>query len=53
MPTPDWDEAPIGRWFASRYPGKNCRDWPQHIPDAMAVGRGLCCFQEVTDGDMG
>ena len=45
---PVWDELPVGKWFAEKYPGYDCRDWPQNIPEVMKVGVGLCCWQEVT-----
>jgi len=41
---PEWEQAPVGR-FLARYPGKDCHDWPQNIPEVMATGRGLCCWQ--------
>ena len=42
-----WKRAPIGRFFARRYPGFNCRDWPQKIPPELLEGAGLCCWSEV------
>jgi hypothetical protein len=49
QPTPEWEAAPVGRWFAESYPGFNCRDWPQNIPKVMAKADltgpfGLCCW---------
>ena len=38
-----WKNAPVGLMFAERWPGYNCKDWPQNIPEVMAVGIGLCC----------
>jgi len=31
----------------------DCGDWPQNDPTAMTGQVGLCCFQGVTDGDLG
>jgi hypothetical protein len=42
---PEWVAAPIGHWFADRYPGYECKDWPQNIPEVMDVGIGLCCWK--------
>lgn len=53
MPTPEWENAPVGQWFAETRPGYTCRDWPQNIPEVMAEGVGLCCWQEVADGNLG
>jgi hypothetical protein len=39
-----WQNAPVGQWFARKYPGYTCIDWPQNIPEVMARGRGLCCW---------
>lgn len=44
MPFPEWETAPVGRFFARLYPGFTCRDWPQNIPEAMA-GTGRCCWE--------
>lgn len=38
---PEWVDAPVGRWFAETYPGFDCGDWPQRIPN---VRGGLCCY---------
>lgn len=43
---PEWQAAPIGQWFARRYPGYECKDWPQNIPVVMAEGVGLCCWSD-------
>ena len=40
-----WEQSPVGQWMAERYPGKDCHDWPQNIPEVMEAGRGLCCWQ--------
>ena len=42
--SPEWQAAPVGRWFAKRHPGKTCKDWPQRLPGVMALGVGLCCW---------
>lgn len=42
MPTPEWEEAPVGRYFARHYPGYTCRDWPQNIPEAP----NQCCWMD-------
>ena len=39
-----WKRSIVGLWFKARYPGYGCGDWPQNIPEAMAAGRGLCCW---------
>jgi len=53
MELKEWADAPIGRWFADRYPGYECKDWPQNIPEAMALS-GRCCWNtEVSLGDLG
>lgn len=31
----------------------DCGDWPQNVPVAMASRSGKCCWQEVSDGDLG
>lgn len=41
-----WERSPVGRFFADQYPGFDCADWPQNIPEAMNAGRGLCCWRE-------
>lgn len=41
----EWLAAPVGKMFTTRWPGYECRDWPQNIPEVMTVGIGLCCFQ--------
>ena len=41
---PEWQSAPVGRFFAALYPGYDCSDWPQNIPD---VSGGLCCWEGV------
>jgi len=51
----EWVKAPIGRWFAENHPGYDCSDWPQNIPEAMALP-GRCCWNtevEVSLGDLG
>lgn len=45
----EWADAPVGRWFAEKYPGFDCGDWPQDIPKvkAQAVTAGPffeCCW---------
>jgi len=44
---PVWESAPVGRWFAARYPGFECRDWPQNIPEVMAGTARVCCWTGV------
>lgn len=39
---PAWREAPVGKFFDKVYPGYDCGDWPQAIPN---VTRGRCCFE--------
>lgn len=40
-------QAPIGRYFASRYPGFGCGDFPQNIPAVMDDPHaGKCCWGE-------
>ena len=34
--------------FRVHHPGYGCGDWPQNIPETMANGSGLCCFQAVS-----
>lgn len=46
---PVWTDSPAGKFFAGRYPGFNCSDWPQRIPEVMASGRGLCCWNPLSD----
>lgn len=48
---PVWEQAPVGQFFARRYPGYDCRDWPQNIPELMTkVTSGeinpaaVCCW---------
>lgn len=42
---PRWRDAPIGRWFAKRYPGYGCGDWPQNIPEVwLFPTTGKCCY---------
>lgn len=49
---PVWRDAPVGRYFAERWPTDrfDCGDWPQNIPGVMAAGVGLCCWQGVSVG---
>lgn len=52
----EWVNSPIGSWFASRYPGYECGDWPQNIPAVMESQAGKCCWNdavEVTLGNVG
>lgn len=44
MDTDKWRESPVGKWMTERYPGFNCRDWPQNIPEVMTTHRNLCCW---------
>ena len=44
-----WRDAPVGLWFKKTYPGYDCKDWPQNIPEAMERGAkvgpyALCCW---------
>jgi hypothetical protein len=39
-----WRDAPVGRMFAVRFPGYDCKDWPQNIPNPETLG-GLCCWE--------
>ncbi len=42
-----WHQSPVGRWFAKNYPGYNCGDWPQNIPEVVQTGPySLCCWSE-------
>ena len=43
---PEWLAAPVGKAFAERWPGLECKDWPQNIPTVMTVGIGLCCWRD-------
>lgn len=50
-----WHEAPVGRWFAETYPGFDCGDWPQNIPEVMAAAPTAgpfyaCCWGRGNDG---
>ncbi len=49
MDSNKWRRSEVGKWFAKTYPGFNCQDWPQNIPEAMAAGRGLCCWNEPVE----
>lgn len=31
----EWQNAPVGIWFANTHPGYTCHDWPQNIPEVM------------------
>jgi hypothetical protein len=46
----EWQSLPAGSYYEDRWPGQGygCGDWPQNIPEVMAAGIGLCCWQ---DGD--
>ena len=44
MGDPEWQNAPVGLWFAKRYPGFTCIDWPQNITEVMEAGVGTCCW---------
>ena len=48
----EWVNAPIGQWFTERHPGFECGDWPQNIPEAMALD-GRCCWNEVVEVTLG
>lgn len=47
-----WDEptyqaSAAAAWFAERYPGYTCADWPQNIPElAGRSGPGMCCWKD-------
>jgi len=46
---PEWQAAPVGRWFAKNHPGFECRDWPQNIPAVMNnPALGKCCWEEAS-----
>lgn len=54
---PEWVAAPVGRFFARLYPGFDCGDWPQHIPDLMGkepdLGPfALCCYGRGNRGNL-
>lgn len=47
-----WDEEPYksseaAAFYERSWPGRGytCADWPQNIPEVMAEGIGLCCWQ--------
>lgn len=43
-----YKDSPIGQWMAENYPGKDCKDWPQNIPEVMtAPGANLCCWSAL------
>ncbi len=49
MDSEEWKIAPVGLYFVNNYPGQNCKDWPQKIPEVMAKTDttgpfGLCCW---------
>ncbi len=44
MDSPQYKRSKAGKYFAERYPGFTCEDWPQNIPEVMAAGVGLCCW---------
>ena len=55
---PDWRDAPVGRFFAEKYPGFECGDWPQNIPEVMAAAATAgpfyaCCWGRGNDGNVG
>ena len=40
-----WTDSPIGRYFADRFPGFGCGDYPQNIPEVMSsADAGKCCY---------
>lgn len=54
---PEWRDAPVGRWFAETYPGYDCGDWPQNIPEVMAAAPDagpfyVCCWGRGNNGDV-
>ena len=57
----EWDtdkyrNSPVGRSLAEHHPGYTCQDWPQNIPEVMAVPSGpfaLCCWGRGNRGDLG
>lgn len=42
---PEWEALSVGEFFRNGFPGYDCRDWPQNIPEVMSDGVGLCCWQ--------
>ena len=42
----EWVNSPVGQWFADKYPGFECGDWPQNIPAVMA-SNGRCCWNDT------
>lgn len=42
-----WRKAPVGVWMSDRYPGFDCKDWPQNIPADETSGAGLCCWSNT------
>lgn len=42
------------RFMDRVFPGFGCGDWPQNIPGRLEEGGyGLCCWREVSDGNVG
>lgn len=55
---PEWRDSPVGRWFAKDHPGFDCGDWPQNIPEVMAMAPELgpffaCCWGRGNRGNVG
>lgn len=47
MSGPRWERSLAGKWFAERFPGYTCEDWPQNIPELQGKsGPGLCCWKD-------
>lgn len=43
---PEWEWLPVGRHFAVEFPGFDCADWPQNIPEVMGnPALGKCCWE--------
>lgn len=50
----EYQATAAAAFFTENHPGKGCGDWPQNIPEVMAEGIGLCCWNtEVSLGNLG
>jgi hypothetical protein len=45
---PRYQATTAARSFQEHHPGYGCGDWPQNLPDVMANGSGLCCYQAAS-----
>lgn len=47
----EYRESAAHSYFVRNMPGYGCGDFPQNIPEAMAIPGGRCCYGDVDAAD--